>query len=231
MTKLLIFLAVWKRPEITEICFMGINRLKKSRLFDIEAFAVISEASMAGLCSKYGINYCFHENQPLGEKKNFGLGQAMEFEWDYTVEMGSDDVLKDEYLSYIAPHIGREMIGINNVAYINTETGDCREYQTNDSFGMGRAVKRSVFERWGTNVWNPNINRGLDGSSNLFFGRRGVMEKKIKCSEPVGIDIKSPTNIWPFRYDIGKEYDIEKALSGLSEGEKEGIKNLIHVTV
>ena len=75
--RLMIFLAVWKRPEITEICFMGINRLRKSGLFPIEAMAVISEESMKPLCKKYGIDYVMYKNEPLGEKKNYGLREAM----------------------------------------------------------------------------------------------------------------------------------------------------------
>src|SRR6478752_4031551 len=96
--RLLVFLAVWKRPEITEICFMGIDRLRKTGLFPIEAFAVISEESMIPLCEKYNIDYCFYKNEPLGEKKNFGLTEAYKKEWDYLVEIGSDDLLKNEYL-------------------------------------------------------------------------------------------------------------------------------------
>lgn len=230
-TKLLIFLAVWKRPEITEICFMGIDRLRKSGLFPIEAFAVISEESMKPLCEKYGIGYCFHENLPLGRKKNFGLSEAMKLKWDYLVEIGSDDVLKNDYLEVIAPHIGRELININHFIYLNSEDGACRRYKTMNGFGLGRMIKRSVFEKVGTNIWKDSINKGLDNSSSIFLQRRGVMEYRANSDKPLGIDIKSQDNIWPFNYLVGSHYELEQALDGLSEEEESAINALINVAV
>ena len=82
--KLLLFLAVWQRPVITEICFMGLERLRKN--FNVDAFAVISEDSMKPLCKKYSIDYCMHENLPLGSKKNYGLTQAMKKDFDFLVD-------------------------------------------------------------------------------------------------------------------------------------------------
>src|SRR5688572_7778218 len=126
--KLLIFLAVWKRPEITEICFMGINRLRKSGLFPIEAFAVISEESMIPLCEKYDVQYCFYKNQPLGEKKNYGLSQAMKKDFDYLIEIGSDDLLKTELLEAYAPYFGhKHFIGLSSFYYLNSEDFECRK--------------------------------------------------------------------------------------------------------
>lgn len=228
--KLLIFLAVWKRPEITEICFMGIDRLRKSGLFPIEAFAVISEESMKPLCEKYGIGYCFHENLPVGRKKNFGLTEAMKLKWDYLVEIGSDDVLKNEYLEVIANNLGHPFVSINHFIYLNSEDGVCRRHRTSNSFGLGRMFKRNVFERIGANIWEP-VNLGLDKSSLFFLGRNGILEKRIRCENPVAIDIKSGINIWPFNYLVGERHELEKTLEGLSEEEITAIKALINATV
>ncbi len=118
--KLLFFLAAWKRPAITEICFMGINRLKRSGLYHIDSLVVISEQSMVPLCKKHGIDYVFYKNEPLGEKKNFGLTQAFKKSWDYLIELGSDDLLKNELFEIYRPYLGnRELLGICNFAYIN----------------------------------------------------------------------------------------------------------------
>jgi hypothetical protein len=93
-TKILIYLAVWKRPQITELCFLGIQRLRRS--FNVEALAVISEEEMKPLCEKYGVHWVMYKNEPLGEKKNYGLRKAKEFDFEYLMEIGSDDKLSVE---------------------------------------------------------------------------------------------------------------------------------------
>lgn len=147
--KFLIFLAVWRRPEITEICFMGINRLRKNSRFPIETMAVISEESMICLCEKYGIRYTFYKNDPLGEKKNHGLDEAMKLEWDYLIEIGSDDLVKDELIEKYSEYAGNyDMFGTKDSVIINSENGKCRRLKSDTPFGLGRAISRKVFEKY-----------------------------------------------------------------------------------
>jgi hypothetical protein len=151
--RLLFFLAVWKRPEITEICFMGISRLRNTGLFQTETLAVISEESMIPLCKKYNIDYCMHENKPLGRKKNYGLTQAFKKEWDYLVELGSDDVLKNEYLELLTKHIeGNHFLTIDHFSFLNSENGECRNYKTKSSYGLGRVISREALEKYAKGV-------------------------------------------------------------------------------
>lgn len=228
--RILIFLAVWKRPEITEICFMGIDRLRKSGLFHIEALAVISEDSMIELCNRYGIKWVFYKNEPLGEKKNFGLSEALKLEWDYLLEIGSDDLLKTEILEVYKKPIedGMEFFGIKDVCYINSEDGNCRRYyrpQDTTAWGAGRMFKRSVFDKTGSKIWPDEINRSMDNSSTKFMFTKGVFHKNIPVERPLVVDVKSDTNIWPFNPDVGEAYNLEEAMEGLSEQEKTALIN------
>ena len=146
--KLLVFLAVWKRPEITEICFMGISRLRKNSRLPIEALAVISEEEMIPLCEKYDIKWTFYKNDPLGEKKNHGLNEAMKLEWDYLIEIGSDDLVKDELIEKYIPLMGKyEMFGTKDSVIIDSATGTCRRLQSDTPYGLGRCISRKVIER------------------------------------------------------------------------------------
>lgn len=144
--KVLIYLAAWRRPEITEICFKGINRLR-SRL-PLEALCVISEHSMIALCERYGIRWTFFENNPLGAKKNHGLNEAMKLDWDYLIEIGSDDLLKNEVIDLYQPYFGRaEYFGMKKLVYLDTTTGACRYYNSDTIFGLGRCMSRAMLER------------------------------------------------------------------------------------
>lgn len=143
---MLIFLAAWKRPEITEICFVGLNRLKKR--FPIETMCVISEESMIPLCNKYGINWTFYKNDPLGEKKNHGLNEAMKLKWDYLMEIGSDDLVKDELIELYQGYFGKyDMFGTKDAIIIDSATGETRRLKSDTTYGLGRCISRKVIEQ------------------------------------------------------------------------------------
>ncbi len=235
--KLLIYLAVWQRPEITEICFMGINRLKNAGVFPIEAFAVISEESMIPLCEKYGIKYCMHENLPVGRKKNYGLRESLKLEWDYLVEIGSDDVLYNSYLEVIKEHIGQwDLLTINNMIFLDSISGECLNYKTNQMstqgrvIGMGRVISRKAIEKIG-DLWSDKQNRGLDKESWFKIQFNGFRGKQIQTDFPLGIDIKSDVNIWPYNPELGVQLNIDDVLQELSIEEAQAIKSLVHAAV
>lgn len=208
---------------------MGIQRLQRAGLFHIQPFAVISEESMIPLCEKYGVKWVMHENLPVGAKKNYGLSEALKLDWDYMVELGSDDVFKDEYLNAIVPFLGKgDFFGIDHFIFMNSEDGACRRYKTRNSFGLGRLISRRAIEKFGGKLWDATISKGLDNNSNFRLARHGFLEKKIRSEVPLAIDIKSETNIWPFNYLIGQDYTFEEAIQGLSNEETEAIKRLRH---
>lgn len=232
MNRILIFLAVWKRPEITELCFMGINRLKQHPDFQIEALAVISEDSMIPLCEQYGIRWTMYKNEPLGEKKNHGLKQAKYFDFDYFMEIGSDDLilneLLDDYKNYIGIH---DVFGITDAAYIDSETGLCRRLISRHStYGAGRMIHRSALEKCNWSLWNDKLNRGMDNNSVMSLQRKGIHYTKVKPMEfPGVVDVKSRENIWKFNYFLGTEYDKQEIYKRLSQVEVDKLESYVKV--
>lgn len=227
MTKILIYLAVWKRPLITELCFRGIKRLQSHPDFNIEALAVISEDEMIPLCEKYGIHWVMYKNDPLGEKKNFGLQKAKEFDFDYLMEIGSDDLVLNELLDDYKNHIGKDFFGISDAAYINSETTECRRLISKSTYGAGRMISRKALEKSGWVLWQDRLNRGLDNNSVFALQRKGINYVRVKPLDfPCVIDVKSNENIWKFNYFLGVEYDINEVLKRISEPEKELLMSL-----
>jgi hypothetical protein len=192
-------------------------------------FAVISEESMIPLCEKYGVQWVMHENLPLGRKKNFGLKEALKLDWDYLIEIGSDDLLKNEFLELYTPYFGtQDVIGMSNFCFMNSETLECRQYNSKSAFGLGRAIRRRVIEKMGI-LWRNDLSQGLDNNSRFAMARNGFLDKRIFCEKPLAIDIKSEENIWKFNYLQGVPYNFEDAIEGLSLEEVEKIKMLSHV--
>lgn len=154
--KILFFLCVWRRPEITELCFMGLKRLMKHN-GNAKSLAVISEKSMIPLCKTYGIDFVEHENEPLGKKKNFGLDEAMKREWDYLIELGSDDLILNDIFDLYKPLMkeGADYFGSDAVFYIDAISGECRHYKKPSEgayakcWGLGRCYSRKMIQRIG----------------------------------------------------------------------------------
>lgn len=229
-TKILVFLALWKRPRITELCFKGLNRLRQHPNFDIQVLAVASEPEMLPLCEKYNVHAVTHENLPLGRKKNFGLQAAKSFEFDYLLEIGSDTLvlndLLDEYRrSFIGVH---HFFGIGDAAFIDSETQECRRVGGASTYGGGRMISRVALEKMNWTIWPDKQNKGLDNASVLKLATQGgFFYQQLKPgSVPLVIDIKSEVNIWPFNHLLGVKYDAERILERLSEDEVETIKEL-----
>lgn len=220
--KIMLFTPVWKRPEITEICFMGVNRLRT--VGDVDMLAVISEDEMIPLCEKYNIKYVMHENQPLGRKKNYGLKRSLDYEWDYLVEIGSDDVLKNEFLA-LYPW-DRDLMCLQDAAWLNTKTGAARRIKDRTGkFGAGRAYSRKVIESMNP-MWHDMKFNGLDGDSMFRMAARGFFSKAYESPKPLVIDLKSDVNIWAY-HNVGHPYNFYDAIQGLSDHEIKAIKCLM----
>ncbi len=85
--KILAYMAIWKRPEITEKCIKGLKDL------GLEVFAVVSEDWAEDLCKKYKAGFVRAENNPLGKKLNTGLAALMGLKFDYLMTIGSDNFI------------------------------------------------------------------------------------------------------------------------------------------
>lgn len=219
---LLVYLAVWRRPEITELCFSGLDRIRKHPAYNIICLAVISEPSMIPLCEAHNIKWVMHQNFPLGQKKNYGLKTAMFEKFDYMLEIGSDDLVTNQMMDHYLDSFGKhEFFGISDVAYIESESGVCRRL-TNKSttYGAGRMISRRVLEQCNWNLWTNSINRGLDNDSMRRIEKHGFKFHKLEpMQEPGLIDVKSNENLWKFNYFLGVPYNKEKIYELLSQPE------------
>jgi len=228
---LMVYFAVWRRPEITELCLMGIERMRSHPAYSIQAFAVISEPEMIPLMNQYDIKWVMHENMPLGKKKNYGLKALNHFDFDYLMEIGSDDLVTDYLLNQYLEYFGKyDFFGISDCLYIESETGECRRQLTNAStYGAGRVISRKVLEMIDWTLWPDNISRGMDNASIRNIKQFGIEFHKVKPGICPGlIDIKSPENIWKFNYFIGTEYDFCNASEYISQKEIDKLKILQH---
>ena len=165
-----------------------------------------------------------YKNEPLGEKKNAGIKEALKLDFDYLVEINSDDVVKDSLLYLYKKDMekGLPFLGVINFAFLNSKNGECKHMNGRTLYGIGRAYRKDIlFEMW------PNeLNRGMDNWSEFNLQQKGILPKTYRTESPLGIDIKSDNNIWKWDEVKGEEIDRDVVLDGLSDKEIELINVL-----
>jgi len=154
MNKILIFTAFHKRPEISYLYWMGIERLRKK--FDIRTLAVVSdnvikngvEFGNKDLALKHSDHIFEAENEPVGRKMNEGLEYGMGLEFDYMMQMGSDDLLTDRALEKAEAYfdLGGSFFGFTNFLFVDSVAKKAKKSLQHNVFGCGRCIKRSMLE-------------------------------------------------------------------------------------
>lgn len=141
MFKILAFVAVWKRPEITRRCFEGIKQL------GLPIFAVVSEDWAEDLCKEFNADYVRTENKPLGLKFNKGLEGALKKDFDYLMTFNSDTLINPELLKvyeyYMKEGIG--LIGVDKVYFVQDNQAKHVDYQY-QIIGAGRMISKEALE-------------------------------------------------------------------------------------
>ena len=214
--KILILLPIWKREKITKICFDNLKELQKD--FNIEVLCVVSEQWAKIEAFKSGFKYIEAPNDCLGTKMNIGIREAMSYDFDYLMNLGSDDIITKDLFKHYEPYFkeAKPFFGGTRLTFIDSKSKSVREYDYKVMIGAGRCIRKDILRdvlKYGEMY--DTIQIGLDMNS----------MSKFKCSmieieNPFDsiIDIKSDVNLWGF--DVmglkGKEVDFDSAVSRLN---------------
>jgi hypothetical protein len=105
---------------------------------------------MIPLCQKYGIEFLMYENIPLGKKKNAGLDVVIKKDFDYLIELGSDDIICNELLDYYEPYMKscEDFFAAKNLAFIDAIDIRARiwQYDPNLVQGLGRCMSKKLLQ-------------------------------------------------------------------------------------
>lgn len=200
--KILTFTPVWRRPEVFEICLAGLKRMQDYApdRFKIIPFFIVSEAEAAMQVEKYGFDFIYWQNRPLGAKKNAGLKYVMNnFEFDYLMEFGSDDISTNEYLHIVEPEMlaGVPEITPSSVWFIDSRNGAVSYWKTKITLGLGRCISHKALKLFAPDyqLWLHDHNSGMDTCSMHALTKKGIDNKLILVQDCHTLDIKSDENI------------------------------------
>lgn len=201
--KIAFITAMWKRPAIFELFARGIINLQKGfPEVEIQCFVAGSEGVVSkSLAERFGFVYTEFANQPLNKKFNAAALSAKEWNPDYCIFVGSDDIIApgcfENYLNAFGQ--GFRYVALNDCYFVSMGRGKLiwwPGYKDDRVCGLGRALNDEVMSglHWQPYSTAPGL-RTLETDMDLLLG--GLSPLKIKHT--AAFDLKSSVNINRFK--------------------------------
>lgn len=210
--KVLILVPCWGRPEILKLCLTNLAWFEKQVSWQVETLLVLSPEDehineLLKIANAFKVQICFYKNYPVGTKMNAAIRYANQFDFDYLMNFGSDDIIHPRIEKLYAAYLqnGEMFFGINNLYfydYIDSEAYFFKSYNLEFPIGAGRMIHKKIIHWFITQkmyLYEPEKNMGLDSSSMLTIHRYTQWRARmVDCGTfPYLVDIKTLTNINP----------------------------------
>ena len=154
----------------------------------------------------YGFKKTYFKNNPLGHKINHGINLVKD-DYDYVMNMGSDDLCDWRYWRDIKDCMGKPLLRVNRIyAAEDISLTDVWEIK-NINIGVLRMIRTDII----TKDLYPAQNKGLDKGSRNTLLSLGYGEETWGVNYTYVMDIKSADSLTPIRKWLkknGKKVDV-----------------------
>lgn len=220
--KVLIYITVWKRPEVTDLTYLGLDRVQnilKEEGIDSDVLVISSEDYHTEKAKNRGYKVIEVENFPVGNKMNLGMQEALKYEWDYLMEMGSNNLLSNMYIRAFAAACkeGFKCFGSGKFYAMQEDKSKVLVFHIRGrgTFGgVGRGFKREILENITDNkYWKEDINSDMDASIWKNVVRPEIEKSKLTVrrlvnnSYPSVLDIKTGEDVNKHTGEINADID------------------------
>ena len=221
--KILIMIPCWRRPEIVDLFVSNLERTPCDYAEIVPFFVLSPEdpdySKMLDITAGYHrVAVC---NNPFGNKKNKGLEAAMKLEWDYLMELNSDNIFSPLFWEHIRDYLmtGTDFFGFKDV-YVYEPFKDEAVYIEGyhighddqvTAMGWGRCIRREVVEDC-VPLWIAEDPFGMDGASDFRIRSLGYKCTVIENGrQPVilGIAHNVCLTAWQQWQECGEEVDAD----------------------
>lgn len=211
-SKIVMIIPCWKRPEILSVVCKQLDFFYHETIdkIDLTVLYIFSneDSDLDKLEEVYkNINHkadrIYSSNYYLGNKLNDGIEYASKFNYDYVMNMGSDDLIHPDIIDLYLPYIKYNIpfIGISSLYFYKKHEQVLFNHDYNNPYlvGAGRLIHisavKNVIARFGT-LYSTTLNRGLDTNSAKRLMECGYNPCSVYNGDfPYVIDIKSSINI------------------------------------
>ena len=205
--KILLIVPVFRRPEVTKLCYQGIKLLEASapEWCQITPLIVWSLKEDFLQIPPFWLNV-FAPNNCLGLKMNVAVHYAAEnLAFDYLMQLDSDGIIHPALLDIYHQYFQAKapFFGCNRILFHNEPDGRTLDYTLMNSgvWVTGRAIHRDLIEQMGRELWEWNRESGVGvNMENLIRERTGTDVRIIHTAEPLMIDIKGQDNVSKFEH-------------------------------
>lgn len=191
----------WQRPHISAIYRDELLKLQSKFNYKFINIVIDSDNSNSGVFGSE-FSYFNFTNKPISNKWNHALAQLKGLDFDYAVIMGSDDTMCEKVFYKLDSLMdSKEWAGVLDIYF--QEHGDDElhywygytNHRIGEPVGTGRAITKSLIEKFNYKLWDDGLNKGLDLSMYKKIGR--ISHATFRCKDIDGIllDIKSENNI------------------------------------
>lgn len=223
--KVAVLMPIWKRPEILSAILKRWKSPSQKMNIKLYFVFIVSKedphfAQLVDICKYFlksdkieGIVVEF-PNLPVASKQNAGLDIALKKEWDYLMNLGSDNVLADDYWNLVWPEMwsGTDVILSNRVVFLDSHTGEVIEWRYS-LIGAGRLIARrlidAAWKKFGY-LYTPHMNSGMDTCSRLNYTKAFGSHSETVLNQSLVVDIKSFTNINLFMDIKNRGHEVTK---------------------
>jgi hypothetical protein len=200
------------RPKITELFYLGVERLKQDYDIQVVAACTIGDNKSIEVAKKYGAEIHTHPNVPLGKKWNNAWESIKDGEDCCVLIMGDDDLISSEAVGiyYDRCVSGRLVVGMSHCTMYNSDTHEAMTYSYNPNIekciGAGRMFCTKYFEprQWVKSIRAITVGAESKSDACEFF----MPSRAIKGAITRGEVLKETKEIWQLWYnDINNGMD------------------------
>src|SRR6056297_372717 len=218
--KIICLTAVHQRREITGIFYQGfadqrVRALKEG--IDLSLQVVASDTEDIELANFFGHTPAEAPNLPLGAKHNTGLKHALVQDFDYLMQLGSDDFLCDSF--WQDKHVKQALeqrvpiFGFNNLLVMHATERKMKHSNFLRPFGAARFIHRSLLDsavhckpvRWKHSYTGKTHQRGKGFTELLPM-------KLIKPAMHEVLNDVTTVQLWDTNKNAGLDYSSESRL-------------------
>lgn len=183
------------------------NRVEISKIFwenaqdiGLDVIAIVSDVENKELAQKYALKVIWSDNKPLGAKWQKGIVELKNYDFDFFLLLGSDDLISQKLLDIYKKEFETNQtkyIGLMDAVAMDFKSklfrlfNGYRTHRRGESLGSGRVMHKSILEQLNYEIIEPNINYGIDGSITQSMYSLGLVNKLVRTGlKPYRVGIK-----------------------------------------